>query len=504
MICAARYRRAAFFMSGAAELDYSRRMVDSPERPARSWFGLSARLLLLTIFFVMLSEVFIYAPSIARFRVTYLQERIAAAHLASLTLDEMPERPVGDRLRNALLDHAGVYGIVLKHSSSKALVLSHKMPPTVDRSYDLTKGTFFGLIGDAFETLLTRKNRALSVMAPSPKDRSVTVEIVIGEQPMREAMVRYSLNILGLSIAISLMTAVLVYLSLQWLFVRPMRQITSAMVRFREDPADGTRLVTPDSRTDELGIARRELAGMQRGLRAALMQNARLAALGTAVTKINHDLRNILASAQLVSDHLQTTEDPMIRRIAPTLMGAIDRAVELCSKTLRFVQEGSAAFEVRSFPLAPLLDELTDAAAGLGDGVAAIDSRVDDRLELHADRDQFFRVLLNLARNAFEAGATRIAIRAHAERDRIVIEVADNGPGLPDAARGNLFQPFQGTSRVGGTGLGLSIARDLMRGHGGDIELRHSGPDGTIFTLFLPTDSFEGGGDQAAPRLVHG
>jgi len=472
-------------------------------RPDRSWFGLSARLLLLTIFFVMLSEVFIYAPSIGRFRVTYLQERIAAAHLASLAIEDMPARATNDRLRNQLLDHAGVHGIVLKRESSKALVLSHNMPPTVDKSFDLTKGTFFGFIGDAFETLLAKKDRALRIMAPSPKDSSVIVEIVIDERPMRNAMVAYSLNILGLSIAISLMTAVLVYLSLQWLFVRPMRQITSSMVRFREDPADGTRLVTPDRRTDELGVARRELAGMQRGLRAALMQNARLAALGTAVTKINHDLRNILASAQLVSDHLETTEDPKIRRIAPTLMGAIDRASDLCSKTLRFVQEGSAAFEVRAFPLAPLLDEISDAASGLGDGPSIIESRVDDRLELHADRDQLFRVLLNLVRNAFEASASRVAIRGQAERDRIVIEVADNGPGLPDAIRSNLFQAFSGTTRVGGTGLGLSIARDLMRGHGGDIELRHTGPDGTVFMLYLPTDP-TGGSEHQIPRLVHG
>jgi signal transduction histidine kinase len=471
--------------------------------PRRGWFGLSARLLLLTIFFVMLSEVFIYAPSIGRFRVTYLQERIAAAHLASLALDATPNNMVSDRLRSALLDHAGVHGIMLKRPSSKALILSKNMPPAVDKSYDLEKGRFFGLIGDAFETMLITRDRALRIMARSPKDPAVTVEIVLSERPMREAMVQHSLNILALSVAISLITAVLVFLSLRWLFVRPMRQITAAMVRFREDPADGTRLVTPDLRTDELGVARRELAGMQRGLRAALLQHARLAALGTAVTKINHDLRNILASAQLVSDHLETTEDPKIKRIAPTLMGAIDRAVELCSKTLNFVQEGAAAFEVRAFPLAPLLDELANSAAGIGDGKSVIDSRVDALLELHADRGQLFRVFLNLVRNAFEAGAGRVAIRAEAEAGHVIIEVSDNGPGLPEIIRNNLFQPFQGTTRVGGTGLGLSIARDLMRGHGGDIELLRTGSDGTVFRLILPVD-LSHGGEQHVPKLVHG
>ena len=270
-----------------------------------------------------------------------------------------------------------------------------------------------------------------------------------------------------------------------------------------QDPADGTRLVTPDLRSDELGVALHELAGMRRGLRVALLQHARLADLGTAVTKINHDLRNILASAQLVSDHLETTEDPKIKRIAPTLMGAMDRAVGLCSKTLRFVQEGAAAFEVRAFPLAPLLDELANSAAGIGDGKSVIDSRVNARLELHADRDQLFRVFLNLVRNAFEAGAGRVAIRAEPETGHIIIEVSDNGSGLPEIIRNNLLQPFQGTTRVSGTGLGLSIARDLMRGHGGDIVLLRTSSDGTVFRLILPAD-LSHGGEQPVPRLGHG
>ena len=170
---------------------------------------------------------------------------------------------------------------------------------------------------------------------------------------------------------------------------------------------------------------------------------------------------------------------------------------------MRFVREGAAAFEVRDFSLAPLLDELAASAAGIGDGKSVIDSRVDPRLHLHADRDQLFRVLLNLVRNAFEAGADRVAIRAQAEPGQVVIEVSDNGPGLPEIIRGNLFQPFQGTTRVGGTGLGLSIARDLMRGHGGDIELLHTSPAGTAFRLTLPVD-LSRGDEQSVPRLVHG
>jgi signal transduction histidine kinase len=450
----------------------------------------------------MLSEVFIYAPSIGRYRLDYFEKRIAAAHLASLALEAPPDNMVSEQLRKQLLDHAESLAIVLRFPGRKAMILQGKMPPQVDATFNIADATFFTLIFDAFRTLTGDGDRVIRVIGPSTRSPSVVVETVIAERPLRDAMVGYSVRILALSIVISLFTAILVYLTLHALFVRPMRSLMAAMVSFRENPEDATRLVKPGTRTDEIGIAFRELAVMQRGLRAALIQKARLAAVGTAVTKISHDLRNILASAQLVSDHLESTEDPNIKRIAPTLMGSIDRAVALCTKTLSFVQEGAAQLEVTRFALGPLLDELADTAAGIGDGAAVLDSRIDARLELHADRDQFYRVLLNLVRNAFEAGASRVTIYAHAEVSQVIIEISDNGPGLPTRVRGQLFQPFTGSTRTGGSGLGLAIARDLMRGHGGEIDLVRTGDDGTLFRLTLPVEP--GQGERPAPALVHG
>lgn len=340
---------------------------------SRKGLDLSARLLLLTIFFVMLSEIFIYAPSIGRYRLVYLKERIAAAHLANLALEVRPDNLVGKQLRKELLDHAKSYGIVLKRPDSKSLMLSDDMPPEIDQTFHLSDHSFMGLIGDAFEILLSDGSRTFRIIGASPKEPDVIVETVIAEAPLRSPMIDYSLNILALSI----MTAVLVYASLQWLFVRPMRSLTAAMVSFRQAPKVGTRLVKARRRTDELGVAERELAGMQRGLRASLIQKTRLAALGTAVAKINHDLRNILATAQLVPDHLKVSEDPDVKRVSPTLMGAIDRAVTLCSKTLRFVQEGTTELKVTRFGLAPLLDELSEADITMGDASAVLDSRVN-------------------------------------------------------------------------------------------------------------------------------
>src|SRR3546814_13881629 len=85
---------------------------------------------------------------------------------------------------------------------------------------------------------------------------------------------------------------------------------------------------------------------MQQGLRAALLKKTRLAALGTAVTKVNHDLRNILATASLISDRLAKSGDPAVRSMAPALVNAIDRALHLCAQALQFTREGPAQLEI--------------------------------------------------------------------------------------------------------------------------------------------------------------
>lgn len=451
--------------------------------------SLSARLLLLTIFFVMLAEVLIYAPSIGRFRLVYLQERLAAGHLAILSLEASPDQVIGEDLERELLTHVEAFSVALTMPNQSKLMLMTTTPGPVDASYDLREGTFFSLIGDAAMTLLGDGERVLRVVGVSPQDPAIQVEVVLEEAPMRREMVGYSGRILALSLVISLFTAALVYLSLHQLTVRPMRRITDSMARFRDDPEDASSIIQPSTRSDEVGIAQRELATMQEGLRQALQQKARLAALGTAVTKINHDLRNILATASLVSDRLTGSDDPEVRRVTPTLVSAIDRAVNLCAQTLNFTREGAPMVEPRRFDLGELLDEVGSVLEGQVNGKSVLQNALDGRYEIEADREQLHRVLINLGQNAIQAGATRVEVNARRDGDHIVIEVADNGPGLAPRAREQLFQAFTGSSRPGGTGLGLAIARELMRAHGGEIRLERSTGEGTCFRLTLPVSS---------------
>ena len=461
--------------------------------------SLSARVLLLTIFFVMLGEVVVFLPSLARFRYNYLETRIAAARIASLALYATPDNSVSPSLQAQLLYHVGASGIVLHLPNQSQLMIASDMPPTVDITYDLRDAGFFQLIIDAVATLARSGDTILRVLDNSPKEQNVVVEILLGEGPMRTEMWEFGGRILALSIVISLITAALVYLSLRGLLVAPMRRITSSMMAFRDNPEDASRVIVPSARDDEIGTAERALAELQETVRQALRHSARLAALGTAVTKINHDLRNMLSTARLVSDGLAGSAAPEVKRSVPRLLGAIDRAVALCSGTLNFTREGAPPLKIQRFLLASLVEELADLLELKGGERPLLIDRVPPDLAVEADRDQLLRVLMNLLRNAMEAGARGIVVSAETGDAAVAVEISDDGPGLPPKALTNLFLPFAGSARPGGTGLGLAIAREVMRAHGGDIVLSESTEHGTVFRLSLPRI---GAADAAARRSL--
>lgn len=459
-------------------------------RPLRG--SLSRRLLVLTILFVMLAEVLIFVPSVANFRLTWLEQRLAAAQIASLALEARPDNMVSPALREELLKNAQVYAVALHRDDSRRLVLSEDMPPTVDTSFDLRDAMAMRLVLDAFETVLAGDGRVVLVTGKPRFGAGESIEIVFDETPLRRAMLLYGKNIFLLSLVISIITASLVYIVLHFVLVRPMRRLTSNMVAFRDNPEDARRVIAPSARADEIGVAERELSVMQKEIRATLSQKAHLASLGVAVSKVNHDLRNILASAQLISDRIGAVDDPTVQHLAPRLFASIDRAIDLCTKSLRFGRAEEAAPARRDIVLRPFADEVIEAARPEHDGVAWVNDVPAD-LVVDADPDQLFRILLNLARNAGQAlaearAATQGEVRIRAERvaDHVHIDIADTGPGLPPKAREHLFEPFSGGVRTDGTGLGLAIAAELTRVHGGRLELVSTGRTGTLFRICIP------------------
>ncbi len=375
-------------------------------RQDRVRLGLSARLLLLTVAFVMLSELFIYAPSIAQFRKTYLEKHIASADLATIALEESFGVEASPEMEIALLKGIGAYGIILRDRDRRILALSGDMPPMASFAVDLRSDNFIEWLRAAFTALSQADNRVMRVMGPSPRDPNVLIEVVMDEAPMIREMYAYSGHILSLSIVISLITAVLVYFSLQWLLVRPMRRITTSMTAFHADPEDESHIAAHSQRRDEIGVAQRELAVMQGDLRTALRQKSRLATLGAAVAKINHDLRNSLSTAILVSDRLSDIDDPEVQRVAPRLYHAIDRAVNLCSQTLNFVSDSHSALDIGNVALSELiasvcteLEHERSLAAPEGSN-PTVRKAVPGEMIIEADRKQLFRAISNLLRNA--------------------------------------------------------------------------------------------------------
>jgi len=450
--------------------------------------SLSARLLMLTVAFVMVSEMLIFFPSISRYRINYLQEHINAAHVATLALEATPTLEVSPELEEKLLDNARVDDAATFHKGSATYILRRAMPTPIEVMFDLREDNFFTHLHQAMTALSQKINRVIQVTGNPTTAPGSVVRIVMDEQPLREAMYDFAVRVITLSIVISLITASLVYIALHRLLVRPMQRITASMVAFRKAPEDATRRTPRSNRMDEIGLAERELTHMQKELRLALTQKTRLAALGEGVAKIHHDLRNILATASLVSDRLSLSRDPEVKRVAPRLLDAIDRAASLCTQTLAFAREGPPPLQLSQVSLRNMVDKVGSGLlfAEKEKRVFAIDNRVSADFVLELDRDQFYRALSNLARNAVEAGANWLTVSAVLVGDEIVIDVADDGPGIPEKILDHLFQPFAGSTRSGGTGLGLVISNELLEAHGGGLELVKTSEEGTMFRIHLP------------------
>lgn len=455
-------------------------------RPA-PFRGLSMRLLVLTVFFVMLAEVLIFVPSVARFRVTVLEDRLAAALLALTAVEAHPRGMVDMDLQRRLLRQAGSLGMRATTPVGGGYVraLGPDMPPRVDAVYDITDRPVLPLITQALAALVRTDPRVIAVRGRPPQEPDMVVEVVVEEQPIIADMRGYGWRILVLSLFISLLTAALVYVSLLVLLVRPLLRLSASMQAFREAPQDPTRVLVPSHRADEVGLAEQELAALQVRLRDALGQQARLAAVGTAVSKISHDLKGILTTAVLESDRLEQSSgaDPEVRHVTRGIARALDRAIVLTGAALTFAKDGPPEPRMADVALRPVVGDAVRAADG---GACAVRIAVDDGVMVRADPDLLLRVLENLIRNAAQMGARDVDLTAEAGAPgTVALWVADDGPGLSPRALDNLFVPFSGSARAAGTGLGLPIARDLMTAMGGALELTDSGPHGTTFLVSL-------------------
>ena len=455
---------------------------------------LSGRFLILTIVFVMLAEVFIFVPSVARFREDYLLARLERAQIASLAVEATDT--IAPELERELLKNAGVFNVVLRRDDMRQLALSSPIPAPIAATYDMRDPSGLALVRDALATLLDTQPRIIRVIGNPVQGAGVLIEVTMMQMPLRAAMIDYGINVLILSAIISIITALLLFLAVQAFLVRPIKGVIGHMQSYADAPEDARRIIEPSAGVRELRDAENALQMMQTQLTSALRQKDRLAQLGAAVAKVSHDLRNILTSAQLFTDRIEGSADPLVMRMAPKLVGSITRAVHLCESTLAFGRADEPAPRLARVNLAQIVDEVVESERlAAGDYPLSFAEDIPATMTLRADGEQLFRVLANLVRNARQAimatGAPGEICLAGSEDDTAwTITVSDTGPGLPPKAREHLFQPFQGGARKGGAGLGLVISGDLIRGHGGRLRLLRTGADGTAFEIVLPKADF--------------
>jgi len=456
--------------------------------------GLSIKLIAAIVAVILLVEIVVYLPSLANFRASWLNDRLRVGTVAARVLDAVPDvLAVPRELTDRLLTSAGAHAIVYRREGQSQIIeLADPVTPQAVVTADMRQADLMSLIIGAADTVFATPGRTLRIVGLD-EDEAGLIEVLMPERPLRQDMLVYSRQIGFVSLAIAAVTALVLYLLASRFFIHPIRRLTRNMLEFRQAPENAGRIIAPSARRDEIGIAERELAAMESDLFSMLRQRRHLADLGLAVAKINHDLRNMLTSAQLLSDQVATLDDPQVQRLAPRLVNTLDKAIGFAQSVIDYGRE-TAAPPVMA-PLAPrLLVEDAAFEAGLsGHPRIALVNDVPEPVRLNADAAQLGRVLLNLIKNAREALEGAGSAIAHPEirifltegEGEVILSVADNGPGLPPRAREKLFIAFEGSARSGGTGLGLAIAREIAEAHGGRLVLGDQ-PAGTRFDLILP------------------
>jgi signal transduction histidine kinase len=465
--------------------------------------SLSGRMLWLTIGIVLTTEALVLAPELARERQRWLAERFALADTAILVNSASQGAEIDPETRDALLRRAGAVEIHLIDSGKHLVAMGTDSPGIRQSSIDLREESWGAGLWRSLTAFASDGSRILLVADRSPFTVGTEIELALPERGLKQALWQFAGQYALLSLLIAGVNGALVYFALVMFLVTPMRRITNSIMAFRSDPERVTPLdprrvtILPD---DEMALAGREIAAMQRVLSNVLGRNARLVSVGTSVAKIGHDLRNVLSPALLTAERLSLDSNPSVRRAGEVIMTAVDRANDLVGQTLKFVRDSPAPLAAINFPLAPLVAEAIDAVGG--SSTCRMRMEIGDDLVAYADPEQILRALLNLIRNGAEAGSRTVIVRTAGEvttaapstgQDArlspplVAIDVVDDGHGLPEAVRETLFRPFTRSTKSGGSGLGLAIAHDLMRANNGDITLVATGAGGTVFRMVLPT-----------------
>lgn len=455
--------------------------------------GVAGQLLLYTVGLVLLIVVLLFPLLISERRNEWLAGRVNVAELIAAAAQSSPEHRASNEFSRIARDRLFILSIVANIKDRRETILAPSQPITgtpVRMDWPGDQSLWFPNTVAHFTAQEDRHLRLAFNPELTPYDE---MEVTVSEATVREALIAQSGEIILNALLFAVLAGAIVYVTVYRLIVRPMQGIADSVTRFSEAP-EATQIKLPYGQSDEIRRVTVALETMQKTVSQALRQRKRLADLGEAVAKISHDLRNSLSAAQVLSDGLADSNDPLVRDAAPRLERAIQRSITLAEATLKYGRSETPLPNLRSEPFKSAIDE------AMAEGVAGwpgVTVRVtcDENLAVMADSDHLHRIITNLVRNAakaitsrpggYDAGLITAEASRSASGDTVVLVISDNGPGIPKSVIAKLFQPFSKAGSDGGTGLGLAIARELARGMGGELSMIASGPDGTSFSLSL-------------------
>jgi signal transduction histidine kinase len=474
-------------------------------------FGLAARVLAVTIGFVLLAMSLFYVTRLTAHREMWLHNKISGAQTTVEAFGLAGPTPPPQDLAQKILHSVEVKWLAVETPAGRREFVVAGGPPAGAESITVDDSSYFESVTSTFHSLFAAPRTVVKVSAAAQANEPA-IEFAFDQTPLIQSLWRVSANFLAISLTIAAVVTCVLWAALWRMVLQPVRRLTSNIIAFGESPQDASRVIEPCGRGNEIGRAEAALAVMQRSLAHELAQRKRLAELGMAVARINHDLRNILSAAQLISDRLATIPDPLAQRLAPRLVATLDRAIQFCQSTLTYGASRELPPLRRSFDLSELVRQVVESAKAEND--AAIDYNIDipPRFDIYADGDHILRVLENLSRNAAQALMVKGAAYGRPKAIRFaairtdglaLIEISDTGPGFPADQSERIFEPFHKSTSEAGAGLGLAIAADLVARNGGAITLAPSKADdfycGARFLIKLPTA--EGAGRKAARVL---
>jgi signal transduction histidine kinase/CheY-like chemotaxis protein len=296
------------------------------------------------------------------------------------------------------------------------------------------------------------------------------------------------------------------------------RSLTDYLIRLRRaDRAPMWVEVTAHAQADDDSIRiealmrdvteRKRLEDQARDLYHQLLQAEKLAALGQTISGVAHELNNPLATILTWAERLaQRPADDQTKRGLAAILAESERAARIVRNLLTFARKRHTTRAMVN------LNQVIRETLALRSyeqrlsNIAIIDALASGLPQVFADPHQMQQVLLNLIINAEQAmigahGRGTLILRTwhDPERDAVVLEVHDDGPGVPDEVQPKIFDPFFTTKEVGkGTGLGLTVAYAIVQEHGGRLTVKSPSTGGASFYVELPVS--EAGLAQALPR----